>query len=339
MTDGTSSPDLRRQAAQAVLDGRSCVPGTAADAFAPANIALVKYWGKRDEILNLPRTSSLSVSLGAAGTRTRLEAADRDDIRLNGETVPAPAAFARRLSAYLDLFRSPACPGFRVATENHIPTAAGLASSASGFAALVRALDALFRWNLDDRGLSVLARLGSGSACRSLWPGFVAWQAGVAADGRDSHGIPLAQRWPDLRVGLVVVEAGPKPVSSREAMRRTVETSPLYAGWPATVARDLEELHAAIRARDLERLGRAAEGNAFAMHATMHAARPPVVYWTAATLDVFARLVDVRQGGLPVFLTMDAGPNVKLLFDTASEPAVARAFPGIRILTPFAAAP
>ncbi len=335
MTDA-ALVEARRRAIRAVLGGRPCAPHAPAEAFAPANIALVKYWGKRDDVLNLPRTSSLSVSLGALGTHTRIAAAERDAVVLNGRALAASDAFAIRLSAYLDLFRHPQCPGFRVDTRNLLPTAAGLASSASGFAALARALDGLFQWGLDARGLSVLARLGSGSACRSLWTGFVEWQAGTAADGSDSHGVPLAERWPELRLGLAVVEPGPKPVGSREAMRRTVETSPLYAAWPATVARDLDELRAAIRTHDFERLGRTAEGNALAMHATMQAARPPVVYWTAATLELFARLAELRRSGAPVYFTMDAGPNVKLLFGAAAEPDVARTFPGMPVVAPFA---
>ncbi len=325
----------RRAAVAAVLAGRPSVPGASATAFAPANIALVKYWGKRDADLNLPVTGSLSVSLGDAGTRTTVAAADRDAFRLNGETVDPGAPAATRLAEFLNLFRSPACPGFAVDSVNSVPTAAGVASSASGFAALVRALDSLLGWGLGPGDLSILARLGSGSACRSLWDGFVEWRAGRSPDGSDSHGEPLDAAWPELRVGLWVVSGQPKPTGSREGMRRTVDTSPLYAGWPAVVDRDLADVRSALAARDIDRLGRTAEGNATAMHATAIAARPPVLYWLPESVAALSQLLCWRAAGLPVWVTMDAGPNLKLLFEAAAEPDVRARVPGLRVMAPF----
>ncbi|OQW98034.1 MAG: diphosphomevalonate decarboxylase [Verrucomicrobia bacterium A1] len=333
MTAGDSS--RRRDAVAAVLAGRVAPPGAAGSAYAPANIALVKYWGKRDAELNLPVTGSLSVSLGDAGTRTSVAAAARDSFRLNAVAVDPGAPAAVRLAQFLDLFRSPACPGFAVESVNSVPTAAGVASSASGFAALVRALDALFGWRLDAKGLSILARLGSGSACRSLWDGFVEWRAGELPDGADSHGVPVDARWPELRVGLWILRDAPKPTGSREGMRHTVETSPLYAAWPSAVGRDLGTVRGAIASRDLERLGRTAEGNALAMHATAIAARPPVLYWLPESVAAMARVSGWRADGIPVWFTMDAGPNLKLLFEASAEPALRSAIPGLRTLVPF----
>jgi len=330
-----SGTDRRRAAVGAVLRGRAARPGSPATATAPANVALVKYWGKRDADLNLPVTDSLSVSLGDAGTRTTVAAAERDGFRLNGGAVDPAAPEAARLARFLDLFRSPACPGFAVDSVNTVPTAAGVASSASGFAALVRALDGLLGWGLDAASLSVLARLGSGSACRSLWDGFVRWRAGVASDGSDSRGEPLGVEWPDLRVGLWVVSDRPKATGSREGMLRTVGTSPLYAGWPSVVAGDLAAVEPAIAARDLAALGAAAEGNAMAMHATAAAARPAVLYWLPESLHAMARIARLRDDGIPVWFTMDAGPNLKLLFEAASGPALCAAVPGLRELRPF----
>lgn len=334
-TGGLES-DRRLAAARAVIGERPLRPARAsAEAYAPANIALVKYWGKRDEALRLPVTGSLSISLGDLGTRTRLTPAEADRVVLNGVALSAEDPFARRLSGFLDLFRSPVAPGFAVETVNTVPTAAGLASSASGFAALVLAMDALMDWSLPERARSILARLGSGSACRSVRAGFMEWRCGERADGSDSFAEPLPDIWPALRIGLVVVEAGPKPIGSGEAMRRTCATSPLYAAWPATVARDLTETRAAIAARDLERLGVTAEGNAMAMHATMIAARPSVCYWTASTLDALRRLRVLREEGVAVYATMDAGPNVKLLFEQSAESAVLRQFPNLGIARSF----
>jgi len=335
------NPDAgrRRAAADAVLGSRrAAAPGPAAEAFAPANIALVKYWGKRDETLNLPATGSLSVTLGsAAGTRASIRPAGRDSLRLNGGAVDPADPAARRMSEFLDMFRASPRDGFAVDTVNSVPTAAGVASSASAFAALVRALDALFGWGLDAGEMSVLARLGSGSACRSLWDGFVEWMPGVDPGGLDSRGVPVDVRWPDLRIGLWPIDEGPKSVGSREGMRRTVATSPLYAAWPAAVSSDMDAARAAIRERDLERLGRVAEGNALAMHATAIAARPPVIYWRPESVAVMDTVVRLRTGGCPVWFTMDAGPNLKLLFEAGSESALRREIPSLRVLVPFGA--
>lgn len=319
-----------------ILKGRNRAPGPEGKAFAPANIALCKYWGKRDEELNLPVTSSLSVSLGALGSEVVLQPRSGPDrIRLNGQALSPESGFVRRAVAFLDLFRGAGGPGFEIEATNTIPTAAGFASSASGFAALTLALDRLYGWNLEAASLSILARLGSGSACRSIEPGFVEWRAGIRPDGMDSHGIRLEETWPDLRLGLVVVCAEEKAIGSRPAMKRTVETSSLYAAWPKQAAMDLAELKAAIRDHDFERLGRAAEANALAMHATMMSARPAVIYWRPESIAAMRQVAALREEGIPVYFTMDAGPNLKVLFERRHEPLLAAAFPGLQVAAPW----
>lgn len=324
-----------------LLASRARTPVCAtATASAAANIALAKYWGKRDDALRLPLTDSLSVSLGHLGTTTTLTPRDgADEIYLNGALVPPTEGFARRLSAFLDLFRAPAAAGhgLRVDTTNRIPTAAGLASSASGFAALVLALDQLHGWDLPLAARSILARLGSGSACRSVAPGFLWWHAGTRADGMDSAAEPLADTWPALRLGVLVASAAPKAIGSGVAMDATRQTSPLYAGWPAIVARDLAELRAAITARDLPRLGAAAERNALAMHATMLGAATPTLYWLPETVAMLRTIWSLRAAGLPLYATLDAGPNVKLLFTADATAAVQAAFPAVQVVVPFPA--
>ena len=177
-----------RQVVQRILAGRGFQEKGAAQTYAPANIALVKYWGKRDEALNLPVTGSLSISLGPLGSHVELArgAGAADAVWLNGKSLPVDSSFAQRASAYLDLFRPAPDFVFELKARNTVPTAAGFASSASGFAALAKAVDGLFGWGLGTRELSILARLGSGSAARSLEEGFVEWRAGTAADGMDS---------------------------------------------------------------------------------------------------------------------------------------------------------
>jgi diphosphomevalonate decarboxylase len=306
--------------------------------FAPSNIALCKYWGKRDSELNLPVNASLSVSLDTLGTRTAVEPidADADEVWLNGERQAPQSRFAQRVSGFIDLFRvHHPQTRLRVRTENNIPTAAGLASSASGFAALARALNQAFALELSATDLSILARLGSGSACRSLFDGFVEWQMGVRDDGLDSHGVPIEARWPGLSIGLVKVDEREKSVDSRAGMRRTKETAHLYQSWPLQASTDLIRLREAISARDFGLLGSVAEQNALSMHATMIASWPPLLYWQPDSVAAMQKVWQLRNDGLALYFTMDAGPNLKLLFEQDSRDAVLEHFPTLEIVQPF----
>ncbi len=318
-----------------LLHDRPRTPRERGEGRAPANIALVKYWGKRDRALNLPVTGSLSISLGDRGARTVLTPADRDTAILDGTPLSAESPFHRRAFTFLDLLRGPEGPPLHLQTAGTIPVAAGLASSAAGFAALVRAADDLFGWGLEDRTLSILARMGSGSACRSLAHGFVEWVAGAREDGLDSFAEPLPDTWPELCVGLLIHEPGEKPIGSRDAMNRTVETSRLYRAWPGQVAADLAAAKQAIRRRDIQRLGETAEANALAMHATMLGARPPICYWTPRTLEILQTLRTLRAAGTPAYATLDAGPNVKLLFEAPHTDTLRRTFPSLDVVYPF----
>ena len=321
----------------ALLPKRRAQPQATASVFAPANIALCKYWGKRDAELNLPTASSLSISLGKLGSAVTLAPrTDHDHFTLNGKLIAPESSFARRAAAYLNLFRPSPDFHFDVTATNTIPTAAGLASSASGFAALTLGLNELFRWKLDRKTLSILARLGSGSASRSLFEGFVEWHAGQAVDGMDSFAEPLATHWPDLRIGLVVLSDKEKPIGSRDAMAHTRDTSPLYSVWPETVARDLVALKDAIRRNDFTKLGEVAEGNALAMHATMLAARPSIIYFLPESIAAMHTVRALRAEGCEVYFTMDAGPNLKLLFRKNDLRGVVKGFPDVQVVTPFA---
>ncbi len=312
-------------------------PGKQSQAFAPTNIALCKYWGKRNSEINLPLTASLSISLGQKGALTAIEeiAAEADQIILNGQTVEAATSFGKRLSVFLDLFRPELATRYRVDTHMNIPVAAGLASSACGFAALTLALDQLYDWRLQPAALSILARLGSGSASRSIWQGFVEWQAGEADDGMDSHGILLVHTWPELRVGLHLLSDQQKPLSSREAMQRTVQTSQLYTAWPEQVRKDMIILKQALISKDFATLGQVAEANALAMHATMMSAWPPIIYSQPETIAAMRQVWQLRQSGVEVYFTQDAGPNLKLLFLEKDLPAILQVFSDLQVCSPF----
>jgi diphosphomevalonate decarboxylase len=318
---------------------------TSATGVAGTNIALVKYWGKRDEALNLPATGSLSLTLDRLGTRTRVafDGGDgaRDRVTLDG--APAAEKVAARVSAFLDRVRARAGIAARatVVSENSVPTAAGLASSASGFAALAVAAARAADLELSPTELSVLARLGSGSAARSIFGGFVEMARGAAADGSDAAAgpIPEGDGW-DVRLVVAITAAGEKALGSTAAMRRTAETSPYYEAWVRGVDGDLAAARAAIAARDLPALGAVAERSALRMHASAMAALPPIIYWNPATLAAMGRVRALRAAGTPAFFTIDAGPHVKVLCAASDADLVAGALDGVQgVLRTLVAAP
>lgn len=315
---------------RAILKNQFAVPpkNNSATAYAPSNIALVKYWGKRNQELNLPVTSSLSVSLKEKGAEIILTVSDRstDHIILNGKEIPPTSDFYQRFVNFINLFRAEIPVRFVAEIKSTVPVAAGLASSACGFASIVLALNKLFAWNLAEKELSVLARLGSGSAARSIWQGFVEWHAGSRDDGLDSFGEKLNTEWTDLGIGILLMTDAEKSISSRKAMQHTVDTSPFYATWPATVAKDLQVLKSAIEQRDFHLLGKTAESNAMAMHATMLSARPSIIYSLPETIAAMKKIWQLRAEGLPIYFTQDAGPNLKLLFLQQDFPTIQQHF-------------
>lgn len=326
----------KHQVVEQIIGKKKKQVKTKGKAFAPSNIALCKYWGKRDAELNLPVTSSLSVSLNHLGTVTEImRATEKDNIVLNGIELDEHETFAKRLVTFLDLYRPHPGFKFKVNTFNNIPTAAGLASSASGFAALVLALNDFFAWNLSIQHLSILARMGSGSAARSLMHGFVLWQAGSRSDGMDSFAKPIDIEWPEFRIGVLTLSHSEKSKSSRQAMTETVDTSILYKSWPAQVNRDLDLLLTAIQNKDIQLCGETAEQNALSMHATMIASWPPMLYWLPETVSTLNNIWEMRKQGIPVYLTMDAGPNIKLMFEKNVSAKIQENFK-CEIIAPFA---
>lgn len=307
-----------------------------ATAQAQPNIALIKYWGKRDLDLNLPAAGSLSVTLDSLWTRTRIvfdPDLNRDELILNGASNADETA---RASTVLDLLRSRADSDrrARIDTRNNFPTGAGLASSASGFAALVRAAAAALELDLDERELSIIARRGSGSAARSIFGGFVEMAAGVRDDGEDAFARPLLPPadWP-LKVVVAVTSRRAKGVGSTAGMELSRRTSPFYREWVATTADDLGEAREAVLARDFERLAELAEHSCLKMHALMLATRPGLLYWSGATIEGLHCVRNLRQrGGLGAFFTVDAGPQVKAIClpdDAASVAAALADVPGV----------
>ncbi|WLV24857.1 diphosphomevalonate decarboxylase [Aciduricibacillus chroicocephali] len=308
-----------------------------ATAKAHTNIALIKYWGKRDESLILPMNNSLSLTLDGFHTTTTVEfqeGLEKDTFSLN--SVGAEGVELERVSVFLDLIRSQYDIGpihAQVQSTNTVPTAAGFASSASGFAALAAAATRALGLELDDTELSRLTRQGSGSACRSVYGGFVEWQMGERADGMDSYAVQVAPAnyW-DVRMAGVVLSDKMKKVSSREGMKRTVDTSPFYNAWVDSIAPDLAGIKDGIREQNFEKVGEIAEANCLKMHATTLGAVPPFTYWLDSTMAVMQTVRSMRDAGVPAYFTIDAGPNVKVLYLPENEEAVhttLRNIPGV----------
>ena len=306
-----------------------------ATAIAHVNIALSKYWGKRDRELNLPMTNSLSLSVTPKTCTTVSSESEHDVIILNGEYLKNTSPLFQRIWHFLEIIRPHPAFFFRIETDNDWPTAAGVASSASGFAALTLALDMFFRWSLPRKELSMIARLGSGSAARSCFCGFVEWHAGNHPD--ESFAEVLPDRWDTLRLGLLLADASTeqKKISSSDAMEHTTRTSILHKTWPKQVEHDLFEIRQAIREQDFDRLGIAAERNALCMHATMLSASPSILYWRPETISHLKNVWRLRDQGLPIYATIDAGPHVKVLFEEPHTEAVRSAFLDIDIVAPI----
>ena len=278
------------------------------------NIAVIKYWGKRNIQLNLPAVSSLSVTLDTFHTTTTVcTDNDTDIFFING--VEQRDSSHHKIARFLNTIH-PQRTKCRVISKNNFPTAAGLASSASAFSALAYATCLAFEkkeanhWSR----LSVMARLGSGSACRSLWGGWVHWPKGELSDGSDSHGIPIADKnyW-DLSVIVAVVDDQKKPISSRDGMLQTQRTSPLYPGWCDSSENDISVAKSAIENKDIHTLGTVMEHSTMKMHATMLSANPSICYLRPKSLEIIELIKTLRLEGYACYYTMDAGPNVKIL--------------------------
>lgn len=301
-----------------------------ARARAHSNIALAKYWGKRDAARNIPAVGSISVTLDALHTDTTVTfdpALGEDELWLDDRQQSVA-----RVSAVLDLVRDLAGVELRarVISANNFPTGAGLASSASGFAALVVAAVAAVGLQITSRELSVLARRGSASAARSIFGGYVELHSGTSAGGDDSFAEPLltAQDWP-LSVVIAITDQHAKGVSSSAGMQATSASSPFYPAWVASSGEGLDRMRAAILAHDLEAVGELAEHSCLCLHSLMLTTRPALIYWNAATVAAIHTVRELRAGGLPVYFTIDAGPQVKALCRPEDAPAVAAALGGV----------
>lgn len=289
-----------------------------ATAIANSNIALVKYWGNRDDELILPNNSNISMTLDKLFTKTTVEFSEKfksDSLRIDGKSHKGKELV--RATRFLDHIRKMSDKRMfaRIESKNNFPKAAGLASSASAFAALALAATAAIGLELDEEELSMLARLGSGSASRSIPGGFVRWNKGNRKDGTDCFAEQIASQdaWPELRMIATVLTEKEKHISSRQGMAHTTKTSPLYKGWLDTVEYDLKNVEQAIQKHDFTLLGKTSELNALKMHSTMITTSPPIIYWEPETIVLMKEVIAMRDEGIECYFTIDGGPQVKIL--------------------------
>ncbi len=294
-----------------------------ATAVSCANIAFIKYWGNRSDRLRLPANGSISMNLEGLVTQTCVSfesGLDGDSLVLNGTQVGGKALL--RVSSFLKVVRRMANQKLfaRVSSHNNFPTGAGIASSASAYAALAVAAAHALGLVLSEPELSRLARLGSGSAARSVPAGFVEWQIGEG--DADSYAFSIAPpgHW-DLVDLIAIVASDHKPVGSTEG-HHLARTSPLQSARLASAPQRLDVCRQAILKRDFAAMAEVTEQDSNLMHAVMMTSRPPLFYWQPASLALMKLVPQWRKAGLPACYTLDAGPNVHVLCPAGSVQAV-----------------
>ena len=296
-----------------------------ATAFAPANIAFIKYWGKSDTLLRIPTNPSISMNLSAATTTTTVEfsdAFDQDMVTLiDGDFSQSEK---QKVIAHLDRIRKLAKVSMKakVVTKNSFPKGAGVASSASGFAALTLAGCLAAGMSLSEKELTVLARIGSGSACRSVPDGFVKWVGGSTSEESFAYSLYPAKYW-DLRDVLVVVDDKEKAVATTAGMEAAT-TSPFWHNRLKTVNERISLVECALATKDFRLLGTTIEEECLDMHHVMQTQASPICYWNDSTKEIMNAVMTWRKSGLPVYFTIDAGPNVHLICQELDEQAVVK---------------
>ena len=286
--------------------------------LAHPNVALVKYWGKRDETERTPATPSLSITLGGLETRTTVTEASEDEIAIDGELVSD-----RKILEWLARLRGEyRIPKLKIESSNNFPSNCGFASSASGFAALAVAINEFCKLALDFPTLARSTRLGSASGARSLLGGYVI----MDPDAQECTPVQLVppEYW-ELCVIAAVTSTERKHTSSTTGMARTVATSLFYQSWVNATKEDFVRCKEAIQNRDFDSLGMISEANCYRMHALMMSTVPPLRYWRAGTMNAIDTIEKLRHDKVPVFFTSDAGPQIKAICPQEAVPTVKRA--------------
>lgn len=282
-----------------------------ATAQAPANIAFIKYWGKKDTRLHVPYNASISMNLSGCTTTTTVEFSENF-----GEDVVSEGFNKKRIVEHIDRLRTLAGIQLRVrvTTKNSFPTSAGIASSASGFAALTVAAASALGLKLSEKELTGLARLGSGSASRSIPDGFVKWEDSFA------YSLYPPEYW-DIRDILLIVDQSKKHVSSAVG-HEGATTSPYFPTRLEAVPRRIMRIEEALKTKNFRLFGEVIEEDCLDMHHVMQTQNPPLFYWNNATKIIMNSVYRWRKAAIPVYFTIDAGPNVHLICEGKDEKRV-----------------
>lgn len=286
--------------------------------LAHPNVALIKYWGKRDEIEKIPASPSLSITLGGLETKTTVSEANSDEVVIDGQSTSDQKVF----QWLVRLRREYDVPRLKIESINSFPGNCGFASSSSGFAALAVGINEFCGLKLDFSSLARITRLGSASGVRSLLGGYVTMNPDVQKCAPVQLVPP--EYW-DLTVIAAVTSTEPKQTSSTSGMAQTAETSPFFHSWVAKTAEDFDQCKDAIQNRNFDLLTEIAEANCYRMHALMMSTEPPIRYWRAGTMNAIDTIDRLRRDGAPVFFTSDAGPQVKAICLPEAVPTVKRA--------------
>jgi len=283
-----------------------------ATAVAPSNIAFIKYWGKKDEILKLPENGSVSMNLNNLLTTTTIDFSETyksDEVLFNG-TRPKNVD---RIINHLNLIRNLSRINLsaKVVTNNNFPTAVGIASSASGFAALTVACDAALNLNLSEKQLSILARQGSGSACRSIPSGFIEWLDGDTSETSYAVSLYPPDYW-DIVDVVVIIDDNKKNTPSNTG-QKSAQTSPFFPARLANTQNNIRKIKTYLADKNFKAFGELIETEALELHAVMLTSQPPLIYIAPQTLSLIKWVWKARKNGLPIYFTIDAGPNMHLI--------------------------
>ncbi|HVA83141.1 MAG TPA: diphosphomevalonate decarboxylase [Candidatus Aquilonibacter sp.] len=314
-------------------------------AIGTPNIALIKYWGKRDQKLILPANSSISITLSEnLNTKTSVIFSKKireDRFYINGESQDLNDKEIQERFDVINSLRQMAGTKDRivVASKNSFPTASGLASSASGIATLIYAASNALDLKLNQKQMSIFARQGSGSACRSLFGGFVKWNMGEKKDGSDSYAeqIVSERHWPEITDIVAVVSSSKKKVSSRAGMQQTMKTSELYPARISALNRRIDEITDAIKSKDFETMAKITMQDSNTMHATMLDTWPPIFYMNDVSREIVYKIHELNdsEGKIIAGYTFDAGPNPHIITTSQNRKRIMRELKTIKGIEEF----
>lgn len=284
-------------------------------AIAPSNIAFIKYWGKKDEILRLPENGSISMNLSNLTTTTTVEFSnnlEKDEIIIDGKQINKET---ERVIKHLDRIRQKAGTALRakVVSQNNFPSGTGLSSSASGFAALSLAAATSAGLTLSEKELSILARLGSGSACRSIPDGFTEWLDGATSDTSYATSIFPADYW-DICDVVVVVSKEKKDVATTDG-QKSATSSPFFPVRLSNIKDKIEKIKKYIQQKDFQKFGELIEAEALELHAIMLTSTPSLIYWLPETIYIMKLVKKWRSEGLAVYFTVNTGQDIHLIVE------------------------